>query len=199
MKARIAEAARKTSETEIQMKINLDGTGVQKFDMEIPFFEHMLTHISKHGCIDFDLKLRGDIGIDCHHSVEDTAIVLGGLIHQALGDKRGIKRYGHSIVTMDEVLTTVAIDLGGRYHFQYTGPETIKEGKFGIYDAELSNEFLSKLAMNARMNLHVIVHYGENRHHIHESVFKALGRALRMAAELDDRATGIPSTKGMLE
>ncbi|MBL8021086.1 MAG: imidazoleglycerol-phosphate dehydratase HisB [Leptospirales bacterium] len=199
MKARTAETKRKTSETDISLSINLDGTGRHTFDAQIPFFEHMLSHISKHGCIDMDLLLRGDLGIDCHHSVEDTAIVLGGLIHQALGDKSGIRRYGHCVLTMDEVLTTVAIDLGGRYHFQYTGPDAITEGKFGIYDAELSLEFLSKLAMNARMNLHVVVHYGENRHHIHESVFKALGRALRMATEFDPRSTGIPSTKGMLE
>jgi len=196
---RKAETKRKTSETDIALSINIDGTGAHTLDAQIPFFEHMLGHISKHGLIDMNLMLRGDLGIDCHHSVEDTAIVFGGLIHQALGDKKGIRRYGHCILTMDEVLTTVAVDLGGRYHFQYTGSEVIKAGKFGIYDAELSLEFLSKLAMNARMNLHVIVHYGENRHHIHESVFKALGRALRGAMEYDERATGIPSTKGVLE
>ena len=192
--------SRKTSETQIELEMDLDGSGAAKFDTEIPFFEHMLSHISRHGHIDLDLKLRGDIGIDCHHSVEDTAILFGTLIHEALGDKAGINRYGHFTLTMDEVLTTVAVDLGGRYNFTYRGSDTINQGKFGIYDAELSLEFLQKFAMNAKMNLHVLVHYGENRHHIHESIFKALGRSLRMAVDFDPRAgTSIPSTKGMLE
>ncbi|TGK03181.1 imidazoleglycerol-phosphate dehydratase HisB [Leptospira langatensis] len=189
---------RKTSETDIKLALNLRGTGKYQFDTQIPFFEHMLSHVSKHGLIDLDLWLRGDIEIDCHHSVEDTAILLGASIHKQLGDKAGIRRYGHYTLTMDEVLTTVAVDLGGRYFYKYTGPELT--GKFGIYDAELSLEFLQKLALNAKMNLHVVVHYGENRHHIHESIFKALGKALRMAIEIDPAAGGaIPSTKGVLE
>lgn len=196
---RTARSARKTSETDIALAINLDGSGRYDLDAEIPFFEHMLGHIAKHGCIDMDLRLRGDIGIDCHHSVEDTAILFGGLLHQALGDKSGISRYGHFTLTMDEVLTTVAVDLGGRYNFTYTGPDKVTAGKFGIYDAELTLEFLEKFAMNARMNLHVLVHYGKNRHHIHESIFKGLGRALRMALTHDARVSGIPSTKGVLE
>ncbi|MCB1156380.1 MAG: imidazoleglycerol-phosphate dehydratase HisB [Leptospiraceae bacterium] len=192
------ESARKTSETDIRLKLNLRGTGKYSFDTEIPFFEHMLSHISKHGLIDLELHLRGDIGIDCHHSVEDTAILLGEMIHKSLGDKKGIFRYGHFTLPMDETLTTVALDFGGRYAFRYTGP--VLEGKFGIYDAELSLEFLQKLAMNARMNLHVLVHYGENRHHIHESIFKCLGKAIRMAVAIDSQnAEHIPSTKGVLE
>lgn len=194
----MATEHRKTEETEIKLDLNLRGKGKYKFDTEIPFFEHMLSHISKHGQIDMDIWLRGDLEIDCHHSVEDTAIVLGQAIHNQLGNKAGIQRYGHFTLTMDEVLTTVAVDLGGRYFFKYTGPDL--NGKFGIYDAELSLEFLQKLALNAKMNLHVVVHYGENRHHIHESIFKALGRALRMAIEIDPHAEGsIPSTKGVLE
>ena len=190
--------SRKTTETDIKLSLNLYGKGEYLFDTEIPFFEHMLSHICKHGKIDMNLLLRGDIGIDCHHSVEDTAILLGGMIHKLLGTKKGINRYGHFTLTMDEVLTTVAVDLGGRFFYKYTGPELI--GKFGIYDAELSSEFLQKLALNAKMNLHVVVHYGENRHHIHESIFKALGRALRMAIALDlDSPDSIPSTKGILE
>lgn len=189
---------RKTSETDIKLALNLRGTGKYKFDTEIPFFEHMLSHVCKHGLIDMDLWLRGDIEIDCHHSVEDTAILLGTIIHKQLGDKAGIRRYGHYTLPMDEVLTTVAVDFGGRYHYKYTGPELV--GKFGIYDAELSLEFLQKFALNAKMNLHVVVHYGDNRHHIHESIFKALGKALRMAIEIDPAAGGaIPSTKGVLE
>lgn len=197
---RVANGNRKTGETDIQLKINVDGTGQSKLDTQIPFFEHMLTHISKHGLVDIDLFLRGDLEIDGHHSVEDTGILLGKLFYDALGDKKGIRRYGHFTLTMDETLTTVALDFGGRFNFTYRGPESINVGKFGVYDAELSVEFLQKFAMNAKMNLHVLVHYGENRHHIHESVFKALGRALRMAVEIDERsANQIPSTKGMLE
>ena len=197
---RTATKQRATSETTIAMKIDLDGTGQYRLDTEIPFFDHMLSHISKHGLIDIDLNLRGDIDIDCHHSVEDTAIVFGGLMHEALGDKTGISRYGHFTLTMDEVLTTVACDFGGRFNFTYNGPDSIKDGKFGIYDAELSLEFLQKFAMNARMNLHVLVHYGENRHHIHEAVFKGLGRAMRMAVEKSTRVPDqVVSTKGVLE
>lgn len=190
--------ARKTSETDIKLSLNLRGKGKYNFDTEIPFFDHMLSHIAKHGQIDMDIWLRGDIGIDCHHSVEDTAILLGSTLHKQLGNKAGINRYGHFTIPMDEVLTTVAVDLGGRFYFKYTGPKL--EGKFGIYDAELSLEFLQKFALNAKMNLHVVVHYGENRHHIHESIFKGLGRALRQAIAYDDNAIGvIPSTKGVLE
>lgn len=190
------QESRKTSETDIKLDLNLYGTGIYKFDTQIPFFEHMLSHISKHGNMDMNLWLRGDIDIDCHHSVEDTGILMGSMIHRLLGDKKGINRYGHFTMTMDEVLTTVAVDLGGRFYFKYTGPEL--QGKFGIYDAELSLEFLQKFALNAKMNLHVLVHYGENRHHIHESIFKGLGRALRMAVTKDG-TDSLPSTKGVLE
>lgn len=192
------QESRKTSETDIRLDLNIRGTGNYRFDTEIPFFEHMLSHISKHGLIDMDLFLRGDIGIDCHHSVEDTAILLGQMLHKQLGDKKGIFRYGHFTLPMDEVLTTVSVDLGGRFYFKYTGP--VLDGKFGIYDAELTCEFLQKFALNAKMNLHVVVHYGENRHHIHESIFKGLGKALRQAIAFDTQANNqIPSTKGMLE
>ncbi len=196
---RKAKKSRKTGETDIALEINLDGSGIHKLDAQIPFFEHMLSHVCKHSLIDIDLMLRGDLLIDCHHSVEDTAILFGSLLHETLGDKSGINRYGHFTLTMDETLTTVSLDLGGRYNFTYRGPDAVKEGKFGIYDAELSLEFLQKFAMNAKMNLHVLVHYGDNRHHIHESIFKALGRALRMGISMDSRMRGVPSTKGMLE
>lgn len=189
---------RKTSETDIKLSLNLRGSGKYSFDTQIPFFEHMLSHLFKHSLMDCNLWLRGDIEIDCHHSVEDTGILIGSVIHNELGTKAGINRYGHFTITMDEVLTTVAVDLGGRFFFKYTGPEL--QGKFGIYDAELTLEFLQKFALNAKMNLHVMVHYGENRHHIHESIFKALGKAMRMALTIDDKMSGkIPSTKGMLE
>lgn len=189
---------RKTQETEIRLSLNPRGKGTYKLDTEIPFFDHMLSHIAKHGMFDIDLWLRGDIGIDCHHSVEDSGILMGATLHKFLGDKAGIFRYGHFTLPMDEVLVTVSVDLGGRYYFKYTGPELT--GKFGIYDAELSLEFLQKFALNAKMNLHIVVHYGENRHHIHEGIFKAFGKALRMAIAVDPSAGGaIPSTKGVLE
>lgn len=192
------ERSRKTSETDIQLKLELRGSGQYQLDTEIPFFEHMLSHISKQSQIDMKLYLRGDIGIDCHHSVEDVGILMGSMLHEMLGDKKGINRYGHFTLPMDEVLTTVAIDLGGRHHFKYTGQKL--KGKFGIYDAELTLEFLQKFAMNTKMNLHVLVHYGENQHHIHESIFKCLGKALKMAIDINPNAKEqIPSTKGILE
>ncbi len=195
---RVKEIERKTNETFIKLKINLDGKGKYTFDTQIPFFEHMLSHVSKHSGIDIDLFLRGDLQIDCHHSVEDTGIVFGKLLYEALGDKQGIFRYGCFTLPMDETLTTVAIDLGGRYHFKYKGPNLSKMGKFGIYDSELTLEFLEKFAMHAKMNLHVLVHYGKNRHHIHESIFKALGKSLKMAIQITDTQQ-IPSTKGVLD
>lgn len=192
------QEARKTNETDIKLNMDIRGKGVYQFDTQIPFFEHALSHICKHGLIDLNLWLRGDIEIDCHHSVEDVAILMGSVLHKQLGDKKGIYRYGHFTIPMDEVLTTVSLDLGGRFYFKYTGPTL--QGKFGIYDAELTLEFLQKFALNAKMNLHVFVHYGENRHHIHESIFKALGKALRMAIAIDPAQQDIvPSTKGVLE
>ncbi len=199
-KARTATLARTTKETQISMELNLDGAGRGGFDLEIPFFQHMLDHLVKHSGFDLKLHLRGDHEVDCHHSVEDTGLVLGSLLHQAIGDRAGMSRYGHFTLPMDEVLTTVAVDLGGRFQFVCTGADHARAGKFGIYDAELSFEFLEKFAMNARMNLHVMVHYGRNLHHIHESIFKALGRALRQAVAMDPiMGNEVPSTKGVLE
>ena len=196
---RAAQVERKTSETQISLALNLDGTGSLSGTNPIPFFEHMLTHIAKYSMFDIQLNLQGDILIDCHHSVEDTAIVLGNTLTQALGDKAGIFRYGSFTLPMDEVLTTVTIDLSGRPYFKYTGIDLKPMGKFGIYDSELTLEFLHKLSIHAMMNLHVQVHYGDNRHHIHESIFKALGFALRQAVARDSRRVGqIPSTKGTL-
>jgi len=198
-KSRTVTKARKTLETEIEMALTLYGSGEARLRTGIAFFEHMLSHLVKQSQIDLELHLKGDLEIDCHHSVEDAAIVLGGLFHDALGDKGQINRYGHFTLPMDEVLVTVAVDFGGRFNFTYTGPETIQDGKFEIYDAELTLEFLETFAENAKMNLHVLLHYGQNRHHIHEAVFKALGRAIYMAIGKDPRRTGIASTKGVIE
>ena len=197
-KMRKASRERETRETRIKLEIDLDGAGRRELEIDIPFFEHMLDHLSLHSRIDLFLKLKGDIEIDCHHSVEDTAIVLGQALREALGDKKGIARYGHFTLPMDETLTTVSLDLGGRSYFSYQGPEIIKEGRFGIYDGELTLEFLQKFAVNAGMNLHVLIHYGDNRHHLHESIFKALGRSLRQALQISDDQD-ISSTKGALE
>lgn len=197
--ARTARIERKTSETQIALALNLDGASRLSGSNPIPFFEHMLAHVVKYSMFDLELHLKGDIGIDCHHSVEDTAIVFGQALTQALGTKTGIFRYGSCTLPMDEVLTTVTVDLSGRPYFVYRGEELKPMGKFGIYDSELTLEFLHKLSIYGAMNLHVQVHYGDNRHHIHESIFKALGFALRQAVAVDARrANDIPSTKGSL-
>ncbi len=197
---RQASLNRKTKETEISMTLDLDGRGAAKLDTGIPFFDHMLDHLTKHSHFDLELKLKGDLDIDAHHSVEDAGLVFGSLLHEAVGDRAGMSRYGHFTLPMDEVLVTVAVDLGGRFYFHSENAESMKSGRFGIYDAELSLEFLQKFAMTAKMNLHVVIHYGDNTHHIHEAVFKALGRALRMAVTVDPGMSGvIPSTKGILE
>lgn len=194
---RVVQKVRKTGETEIAIRLNLDGQGRSKFDTGVPFFDHMLDHVARHSQADLEVGARGDLEIDCHHTVEDTAIVLGQALASALGDKKGIRRYGHFTLPMDEVLTTVAVDFGGRAFYKYTGPEL--DGHISAYDLQLTDEFLQKLSFHAAMNLHVVVHYGWNRHHIHESIFKALGRALRMAWEADPRMAGqTPSTKGVL-
>lgn len=194
--ARTAELKRTTKETDIFMKLDLDGKGRMSGDNPVPFFEHMMSHLVRYSMIDLELKLKGDLEIDCHHSVEDTAIVLGECLREALGDKKGIFRYGHFTLPMDDVLTTVAVDLSGRPYFKYSGPEL--KGSFNIYDAELTPEFLHKLSIHGMMNLHVQVHYGHNRHHIHESIFKALGMSLRQAVSSDERREDVPSTKGSL-
>ncbi len=196
---RIATIKRKTKETDIHLDVDLDGKGDIKGNIPIPFFEHMLSHLAKYSLIDIHLNLKGDIEIDCHHSVEDTAISLGKAITKSLGNKTGIFRFGNFTLPMDEVLTSVTIDLSGRPYFKYNGPDLIEMGKFGIYDSELTLEFLQKFSIHTSMNLHVNVQYGSNRHHIHESIFKCLGFSLRQAISIDNaRKNEIPSTKGTL-
>lgn len=196
---RTAKIERRTNETQIELVLNLDGHAQMAGENPIPFFAHMLSHVVKYSMFDLSLNLKGDIEIDCHHSVEDTGIVFGQALEQALGTKTGIFRYGSFTLPMDETLTTVTVDLSGRPYFVYRGESLKAMGKFGIYDSELTLEFLHKLSIHAAMNLHVQVHYGENRHHIHESIFKALGFALRQAVAIDARrANEIPSTKGTL-
>lgn len=193
---RAAEVARKTNETDIKLSFGIDGTGISKLETDVPFLNHMLDLFTKHGHFDLTVEARGDVEIDDHHTVEDIGICLGHTIREALGDKRGIKRYASVFVPMDEALAQVVIDLSNRGHFEYRAQYPSQQ--VGSFTTELVHEFLAKLAMEARMNLHVIVHYGFNTHHMIEAVFKALGRALDEATSIDPRVQGVPSTKGVL-
>ncbi len=193
---RIAEIDRKTNETKIKLALGLDGEGKTELETGVPFLSHMLDLFAKHGHFDLRVDADGDIEVDGHHTTEDIGICLGQALSQALGDKRGIKRYGNAFVPMDEALAQVVVDLSNRPHLEFRAD--IPAPMIGTFDTELVHEFLWKLAIEAKMNLHVIVHYGRNSHHIVEAIFKALGRALDEATTHDPRVKGIPSTKGML-
>jgi imidazoleglycerol-phosphate dehydratase len=195
---RSASLSRQTKETQIQLSINLDGTGQSSIKTGVGFFDHMLDLLARHSLIDLKVEATGDLHIDAHHTVEDVGIVLGQAIDKAVGDKKGIHRYGWAIVPMDEALAQVAVDLSGRpafvFNVKFTG-ETIGQQ----FDVELVDEFLKSVATNARMNLHVNVPYGTNNHHIAEAIFKATAKALRQAVSIDPRAADqVPSTKGSL-
>lgn len=193
---RRAAIRRSTRETSIDLSIDLDGSGRVEVDTGVGFFDHMLTHIGRHGLFDLKVQARGDYQVDDHHTVEDVGICLGEAIAQALADKKGIRRYGFFIAPMEETVAQIALDLSGRsamvYKVRYRG------SKIGRFDVQLVEEFLRALAANAKMNLHVSVPYGGNNHHIAEAICKALGKALRVAVELDPRETAVPSTKGIL-
>ncbi|RPK04261.1 Imidazoleglycerol-phosphate dehydratase [Bacillus subtilis] len=193
---RKAERVRKTNETDIEMEFTIDGGGQADIKTDVPFMTHMLDLFTKHGQFDLSINAKGDVDIDDHHTTEDIGICLGQALLEALGDKKGIKRYGSAFVPMDEALAQVVIDLSNRPHLEMRAD--FPAAKVGTFDTELVHEFLWKLALEARMNLHVIVHYGTNTHHMIEAVFKALGRALDEATTIDPRVKGIPSTKGML-
>ncbi|MCC9022318.1 imidazoleglycerol-phosphate dehydratase HisB [Bacillus nakamurai] len=193
---RKAECARKTNETDIQLAFGIDGEGKADIITDVPFMTHMLDLFTKHGQFDLSVNAKGDTEIDDHHTTEDIGICLGQALLEALGDKKGIKRYGSAFVPMDEALAHVVVDLSNRPHLEMRAE--FPAAKVGTFDTELVHEFLWKLALEARMNLHVIVHYGTNTHHMIEAVFKALGRALDEASAIDPRVKGIPSTKGML-
>ena len=193
---RQAQIQRSTKETNINISINLDGEGVSKINTGIGFFDHMLTLFASHGRLNLDVKCGGDIEVDGHHSVEDIGIALGTAIKQALGDKRGINRYGTFYLPMDEALAFVSMDISGRPYLVYDGGDMAP--MIGNYDTELTEEFLRALAFNAEITLHVKVLYGKNSHHKVEAIFKALGHALRIAVENDPRMNDIPSTKGVL-
>lgn len=194
---RIAEINRKTKETDIFIKINLDGSGEAKLDTGIGFFNHMLEQIARHGLIDLEISCKGDLEVDFHHSVEDVGIALGSCFLEALGDKRGILRYGYAYTPLDEALSRVVIDFSGRASLNYF--VNFPSEKIGEFDTELFSEFFQGFANNAKATLHLDNLRGKNSHHIIESVFKAFGRALRMAIAIDERAKNIiPSTKGVL-
>ncbi len=194
---RIAEFSRDTYETTIDMTLNLDGSGENNIETGIGFFDHMLTHISKHGFIDLDIKASGDLDVHTHNTVEDTGIVLGKCIAEALGDKKGIKRFGQAIVPMDETLVLCAIDFSGRAYLNFDAKFTVST--LGMFDTEMIEEFFRAVAENCGMTLHIKVLDGKNNHHIAEGIFKAFGRAMDMAVSYDERINGVLSTKGMLE
>ena len=194
--SRTAIVKRKTNETEIELSLDLDGSGNAQIDTGVGFFDHMLVLLAKHSLVDLQIKAKGDLHVDAHHTVEDVGICFGQALKQALGDKSGIRRYGHFTLPMEETLATTAIDLGGRYALVFQAD--FPTNKIGDFDSELVEDFWQAAAANCLCNLHVTVHYGRNSHHVAEAIFKATARALRMAVEIDPRTSGVPSTKGTL-
>jgi imidazoleglycerol-phosphate dehydratase len=197
---RVASVKRTTSETSVSVQLDLDGSGTCDISTGVRFFDHMLTAFGKHGCFDLTIRTTGDIDIDVHHTVEDTAIVLGQAIREALGDKAGIRRFGDAFVPMDETLAHAAVDLSGRPYSVHTGePESVIGAVVGgNYPVVLNRHVFDSLAFHAGIALHVRVLYGRDPHHICEAQYKAIARALRSAVEPDPRAQGVPSTKGVL-
>ena len=197
MSQRQAEVGRDTLETQISVSVNLDGTGSSVFETGVPFLDHMLDQVARHGMLDLEVRAKGDLHIDAHHTVEDIGITLGQAVNRAAGDKRGIRRYGHAYVPLDEALSRVVMDFSGRpgleYHAEYP------RARIGDFDVDLLHEFFQGFVNHALVTLHVDCLRGDNAHHIAETIFKAFGRALRMALEADPRMAGItPSTKGSL-
>jgi imidazoleglycerol-phosphate dehydratase len=193
---RSSAVSRKTNETDIQLSLGVDGSGEVAIETDVPFLNHMLDLFTKHGQFDLKVDAKGDIEIDDHHTVEDIGICLGQVLREALGAKAGIKRYASVFVPMDEALAQVIIDISNRPHFEMRAE--FPSASVGSFTTELVHEFLWKFALEARITLHVIVHYGRNTHHMVEAVFKALGRALDEATSIDPRVKGVPSTKGVL-
>ncbi|MEJ2715754.1 MAG: imidazoleglycerol-phosphate dehydratase HisB [Deltaproteobacteria bacterium] len=194
---RRAEISRKTSETDVHVKIVLEGTGKRAINTGIGFFDHMLDHVARHGLLDLDIRASGDLHVDHHHTVEDVGICLGDALQEALGEKVGIRRYGSASVPMDEALASVTIDLSGRSLVVYSNP--MADRRAGEFLLDLIPVFLRALADHAGITLHANITSAENPHHAAEALFKALGKALREAVELDPRVTDVPSTKGVLE
>lgn len=193
---RSSEIERKTKETEVRIQLNLDGKGTHSIATGIPFFDHMLTLFAVHGFFDLSVDARGDLEVDIHHTVEDVGLVLGDAFDQALGDRKRIKRYGHAVTPMDDALTAVTVDLSKRPFLVYHMPSIASAG--GAFNISLTKEFFRAFATRAGMNLHINVFYGENEHHVIESIFKAAGRALDQAVSFDDRIKNVRSSKGAL-
>lgn len=193
---RTATIDRNTNETQIKLSLNLDGTGKSDIATGVGFLDHMLELFARHGVFDLTVQANGDLHVDQHHTVEDTGICLGMAFREALGDKAGIRRYGHFTLPMEETLVTTAVDLSGRYYMVF-GAEFPSQ-KIGDFDSELVEDFWQAFAANTLCNLHVVLHYGRNSHHISEAVFKGLARSLRIATESDPRMDGVPSTKGVI-
>ena len=196
-KPRRADLERATNETRIRVAMDLDGSGVSTINTGVGFFDHMLTHIAKHGLFDLEVNAEGDLEIDGHHTVEDVGICLGKVFAKALGEPVGIRRYGHAVIPMDEALAEVSIDVSGRPFLAFNAE--LDKGRVGEFDAELTEEFFRAFAVNSRTTLHVVLRYGQNTHHCIEGIFKAFARALDDAVTRDARVAGVPSTKGMLE
>lgn len=196
MADRVAEVVRQTKETGIELAINLDGSGRSDVRSGVGFLDHMLDLFARHSLIDLKVVCQGDTHVDDHHTTEDIGICLGSALDRALGDRAGIRRYGHVVLPMDETLVTVAVDLGGRPYWAWQAP--MPAPKIGTFDSELVADFWQAVATQGRMNLHVLLHHGRNTHHVAEAIFKASARALRAAVEADPRSPGVPSTKGSL-
>lgn len=194
---RRAKVKRTTNETQIELSLALDGTGQRKIATPVPFFNHMLEAVARHGLYDLEVDAKGDVEVDPHHLVEDVGIVMGQAFREALGDKAGITRYGSAVIPMDETLVQAAVDFSGRAAFVYLADQ-IKGRLIGTFDAELAREFFGGFASSALINLHLEIRYGENAHHMVEALFKAFARATSMAARPDPRVVGVPSTKGTL-
>jgi imidazoleglycerol-phosphate dehydratase len=194
---RRSKVQRNTNETQIELTVGLDGTGVRRIATPIPFFNHMLEAVAKHGLFDLEIAAQGDVAVDAHHTIEDVGICLGQAFREALGDRSGISRYGDAMMPMDETLVTAAVDFGGRAAFVYKA-DGLKGKWIGTFDAELAREFFGGFVSTALCNLHLEVRYGENAHHMVEALFKAFARATSAAVRLDPRVVGVPSTKGTL-
>lgn len=193
---RTSQLERKTAETQIELKLNLDGTGKHSIATGVGFLDHMLVLFSKHSLIDLEVRALGDLHIDAHHTTEDVGICLGQAFRECLGDKSGIRRYGNLVLPMEETLVTSAVDFSGRSYLVFNA--AMPSPKIGEFDSELVEDFWQAFANNAYCNLHILLHYGRNTHHIAEAIFKATARAIRSAIEIDPRQQGVPSSKGVL-
>lgn len=193
---RQSKISRQTAETKIELSLNIDGSGINQINTGVGFLDHMLVLLAKHALIDLQIEAIGDLQVDAHHTTEDVGICLGQAFQQSLGNKAGIRRYGHMIIPMEETLATTAIDFSGRPFLVFNAP--MPSPKIGDFDSELVEDFWQAFANNAQCNLHVLLHYGRNTHHIAEAIFKGLARSIRAACEIDPRQTGVPSSKGVL-